>query len=124
MIECLPVIRDKERGKDMGVELLDKTRKINHLLHNNHKIKVVFDDICAVLTDILDSNVIVISRKGKVLGASKNDKIVEIEELLNMKVGSFIDTMLNERLLGVLSTKENVNPVSYTHLTLPTKRIV
>ena len=93
----------------MGVELLDKTRKINHLLHNNHKIKVVFDDICAVLTDILDSNVIVISRKGKVLGASKNDKIVEIEELLNMKVGSFIDTMLNERLLGVLSTKENVN---------------
>ena len=40
----------------MGVQLLDKTRKINKLLHNNNSSKVVFNDICRVLTDILDSN--------------------------------------------------------------------
>ena len=49
----------------MGVQLLDKTRKINKLLHNNSSSKVVFNDICEVLTEILDSNVLVISKKGK-----------------------------------------------------------
>ena len=34
----------------MSVQLLDKTRKINKLLHNNNSSKVVFNDICAVLT--------------------------------------------------------------------------
>ena len=73
----------------MSVQLLDKTRKINKLLHNNNSHKVVFNDICDVLSDILASNVMVISKKGKILG--------------------LIDNMLNERLLLVLSTKENVN---------------
>ena len=75
----------------MGVQLLDKTRKINKLLHNNSSSKVVFNDICEVLTEILNSNVLVISKKGKVLG------------------GKHVDDMLNERLLSILSTKENVN---------------
>ena len=44
----------------MGVQLLDKTRKINKLLHNNSSSKVVFNDICEVLTEILNSNVLVI----------------------------------------------------------------
>ena len=55
----------------MSVQLLDKTRKINKLLHNNNSSKVVFNDICAVLTEILDSNVLVVSKKGKILGVSK-----------------------------------------------------
>ncbi|SDB10600.1 GTP-sensing pleiotropic transcriptional regulator CodY [Eubacterium oxidoreducens] len=93
----------------MSVQLLDKTRKINKLLHNNNKSKVVFNDICAVLTDILNSNILVISKKGKVLGVGKDDKIPQIEELLLGDVGGFIDPLLNERLLGILSTKENVN---------------
>ena len=49
----------------MSVQLLDKTRKINKLLHNNNSHKVVFNDICDVLSDILASNVMVISKKGK-----------------------------------------------------------
>ena len=52
----------------MSVQLLDKTRKINKLLHNNHSHKVVFNDICEVLGEILESNILVISKKGKVLG--------------------------------------------------------
>lgn len=91
-----------------GVQLLDKTRKIGKLLHNNNSSKVVFNDICKVMQDTLQSNVLVISRKGKILGASRREGIV-IEELLGSDVGSFIDPLLNERLLAVLSTKENVN---------------
>lgn len=92
-----------------SVQLLDKTRKIGKLLHNNNSSKVVFNDICKVMREILSSNVLVISRKGKVLGVGKSDGIEAITELIDENVGGFIDSMLNERLLGVLSTKENVN---------------
>lgn len=93
----------------MSVQLLDKTRKINKLLHNNNSSKVVFNDICKVLTEILKSNILVISRKGKVLGTSEQTDMDEIRELIVDEVGGFIDEELNERLLGILSTKENVN---------------
>lgn len=93
----------------MSVQLLDKTRKINKLLHNNNTSKVVFNDICAVLTSILDSNILVISRKGKVLGSGICAGVEELQELLVDEVGGYIDAALNERLLGILSTKENVN---------------
>ena len=93
----------------MSVQLLDKTRKINKLLHNNNSSKVVFNDICKVLSEILLSNILVISKKGKVLGVSICPEVDEIHELIEDKVGGYIDKMLNERLLSVLSTKENVN---------------
>ena len=93
----------------MSVQLLDKTRKINKLLHNNHSTKVVFNDICEVLMETLSSNILVISKKGKVLGISLCPGVEEITELIEDKVGGYVDAALNERLLGVLSTKENVN---------------
>ena len=93
----------------MSVQLLDKTRKINKLLHNNNSHMVVFNDICEVLSEILESNILVISRKGKVLGIKNRPDIAELHELIVDAVGGHIDEMLNERLLSVLSTKENVN---------------
>ena len=93
----------------MSVQLLDKTRKINKLLHNNNSSKVVFTDICEVLTEILASNVLVVSKKAKVHGVSTCEGVPEIHELLQDEVGEHIDPMLNERLLSILSTKENVN---------------
>ena len=92
-----------------SVQLLDKTRKIGRLLHNNNSSKVVFSDICKVIRDIVNSNVLVISKKGKVLGVGNCESVDELKELVEEDVGGFIDPMLNERLLGVLSTKENVN---------------
>jgi transcriptional pleiotropic repressor len=93
----------------MSVQLLDKTRKINQLLHDNSSHKVIFNDICEVMSDILQSNVLVISRKGKVLGIGKHAGTDELHELISDQVGNFVDKMLNERLLSILSTKENVN---------------
>ena len=92
-----------------SVQLLDKTRKIGKLLHNNNSSKVVFNDICKVMREILCSNILVISKKGKVLGVGKFEGVDQIDELISDNVGGFIDNMLNERLLSVLSTKENVN---------------
>ena len=62
----------------MSVQLLDKTRKINKLLHNNHSHRVEFNDICEVLSGILESNILVISQKGKILGAASYSGIDKI----------------------------------------------
>ena len=106
----LCVISNDKRGSTMGsIQLLDKTRKIGKLLHNNNSGKVVFNDICDVLKEILASNVLVISKKGKVLSVGDARGVDSITELIVEQVGGFIDAMLNERLLAVLSTKENVN---------------
>ena len=70
-----------------SVQLLDKTRKIGKLLHNNNSSKVVFNDICKVMREILESNVLVISRKGKVLGVGKSEGIDSITELIDGNVG-------------------------------------
>lgn len=93
----------------MSVQLLDKTRKINKLLHNNTSSVFVFNDICQILSEVLDSNTIVLSKKGKILGISKIEGIACLDELIENQVGMLIDTALNERFLNVLSTMENVN---------------
>ncbi len=64
----------------MSVQLLDKTRKINKLLHNNNSSKVVFNDICEVLTEILDSNILVISKKERYSEAAS---AVELMRFMN-----------------------------------------
>ena len=51
----------------------------------------------------------VISKKGKVLGIGESADVESLKGLLVDNVGSFIDPVLNERLLTILSTKENVN---------------
>lgn len=91
----------------MSIELLDRTRRINRLLHDNRAGKVAFTDICSVLGELLVSDVLVISGKGKILGAyiRKGESLSGIPT----KIGDYLDRKINERLLNVLSTKENVN---------------
>ena len=96
----------------MSVQLLDKTRKINKLLHNNNTQKVIFNDICEVLSETLRSDVLVVSYKGKILGVYHPEDGVQDLSLLGDEVGDYVDEMFNERLLSVLSTKENVNMVT------------
>lgn len=93
----------------MSVRLLDKTRKINKLLQKTGTQRVIFTDICEVMSDILNSNALVLSKKGKLLASFTHADIIGITELLVSELGQFVDSQLNERLLNILSTKENVN---------------
>lgn len=92
----------------MSIQLLDKTRKLNRLLKNAESSEISFSEISKVLKEMLHSNVLVLSKKGKILGISHDKSIHRIEELLGEKRGVRIDGSLNERLLAVLSTRENV----------------
>lgn len=66
----------------MSVQLLNKTRKINELLHNNNSHKVIFNDICKVLSEILLPNILVISKRERVFGVGIYLGADEIEELI------------------------------------------
>lgn len=92
----------------MSIQLLDKTRKLNRLLKNAETSEISFSEISKVLKEMLHSNVLVLSKKGKILGISHDQDIHRIEELLGDHRGVRIDESLNERLLAVLSTRENV----------------
>ena len=92
----------------MSIQLLDKTRKLNRLLKNAESSEISFSEISKVLKEMLHSNVLVLSKKGKILGISHEKSMERIEELLGDSRGVRIDASLNERLLAVLSTRENV----------------
>ncbi len=93
----------------MSLPLLDRTRRIANLLQNNSGTKVVFSDICSVLSDVLCANVLMISRKGKVLGLAMDESLPCLDRLVKHEVGSYADETFNERLLAILSTKENAS---------------
>lgn len=52
----------------MSKELLARIRRMNWIFQESGTGKFSFDDLCAVLSDLLDSNVYITSRTGKVLG--------------------------------------------------------
>ncbi len=91
------------------VILLDKTRKLSRLLHDNRENKVAFNDICDVLNDVLGADVFVVSKKGKILGLSDQKDGFLIEEFSDTRVGTFLPDEINDRFLEVLSTRENIN---------------
>lgn len=93
----------------MSVELLDRTRKINKLLQKTGTQRVIFSDICKVMSEILESTVLVLSKKGKMLAKYEVESVDSIQDLLLTDESGCIDKMLNERLLNILSTKENIN---------------
>lgn len=92
-----------------SVQLLDDTRKINRILHKKNNGKVMFSDICDAMKGVLNSNVLVLSKKGKILGMGNIGEIEPLSELGFSSVSDFIDDKLNLRLTDILSTKENVN---------------
>lgn len=105
----------------MSIELLDKTRSINYLLQSKLSgDRIIFNDLCNILCEDFEANVLVISKKGKVLGVAiynnedkPADKIPDeansLVRLIPHETGKFIDKYLNQRLNNILSTKENVN---------------
>ncbi|MEG2353262.1 MAG: GTP-sensing pleiotropic transcriptional regulator CodY [Clostridium sp.] len=50
------------------MSLLDKTRMLNKILQKTGNEPVAFTDICTLLSEVLNCNVYIISRRGKVLG--------------------------------------------------------
>jgi len=104
------MMRNKEDkgGLKMLVELLEKTRRLNAVLQMTDKEAVSFSDLCGILSSLLDSNVYVISKKGKVLGLKlliKSDSPIIIDPETGTEK---FPKEYNDELLRVNETKVNI----------------
>ncbi|KXG75739.1 GTP-sensing pleiotropic transcriptional regulator CodY [Thermotalea metallivorans] len=92
----------------MASTLLEKTRRLNRILQQSGNEPVSFAEICKTLSEILDSNVYVASKKGKVLGVSLADAS-DCPIIVDPDTGEnkFPDEY-NEELLKITETKYNI----------------
>lgn len=92
----------------MDSTLLNKTRRLNKILQQSGDTPVSFPELCRTLSDILDANVYVSNRRGKVLGISLSDasdaSIIEDEETQEMR---FPDEY-NQELIKITATRYNI----------------
>lgn len=107
----LPVYRfyDEIQVQHMSVQLLDRIRKVNRLLHNNAGYKISVDEVCGLLGRLLLSDVLLINAGGTLIGIHKEEGVPQIEAFKMLRPGDALDGDMNERFISVLSTKENVN---------------
>jgi len=93
------------------MSLLKKTRMLNKILQKSGAEPVVFSDICKLLSEVLESDVYVTSRRGKILGYNFSSgfecdimkKIVSVDKRFPEKY--------NNKLLGIDETRPNLNNI-------------
>ncbi|MEG2018436.1 MAG: GTP-sensing pleiotropic transcriptional regulator CodY [Clostridium sp.] len=90
------------------VSLLEKTRRLNKILQKSGSEPVVFTDICELLSDVLECNVYVISRKGKVLGYNLSYGFECEKVKVHVEDNKRFPDDYNSRLLNVDETRANV----------------
>ncbi len=91
----------------MESNILVKMRKLNRILQTSAATQLSFKDLCHTMMNILDSNVYVVSKRGKILGAS----LIEQEDsaVVNTESGEqFYDQEEQEKLLKINDTLFNV----------------
>ena len=52
----------------MSLDLLEKIRKLNWVLQESTSGVFSFNDLCSILSDLEDSNVYILNKRGKVVG--------------------------------------------------------
>lgn len=88
--------------------LLNKTRMLNKILQKSGAEPVVFDDICSLLSEILQSNVYIISRKGKILGYNLSTGF-ECDNLRNIVIDNMkFPDVYNNRIMSTNETRDNL----------------
>jgi len=96
----------------MGETLLQKTRKLNRILQDTGSKPVSFSELSRALSDILEANVYIASRKGRVLGFSLLEgfecSIIENEVVEERR----FPKKYNEELLKISETRENVKEIA------------
>ncbi|MGL4991111.1 MAG: GTP-sensing pleiotropic transcriptional regulator CodY [Sarcina sp.] len=87
--------------------LLEKTRKLNKILQKSAIDIVVFEDICNILSKVLECNVYLVERKGIILGYSCSEKFECDVMRQTITYNKRFPQSYNKRLLAVKSTLAN-----------------
>src|SRR5690625_144333 len=90
------------------MSLLERTRKINALLQKTADKPVNFNDIARTLTEVINGNVFVVSRKGKLLGLAINQEIENERIQAMLEAKRFPDEYIDQ-LLNLTETTANID---------------
>lgn len=91
------------------MSLLTKTRTLNRLLQKVAGQSVNFKEMAEVLRDILNANVYVISRKGKILGSGMNNAFISTNFQQLIEGDKRIPDSSNKLLLEMKETISNID---------------
>ncbi|KAF5073797.1 GTP-sensing transcriptional pleiotropic repressor CodY [anaerobic digester metagenome] len=91
------------------MSLLQKTRRLNKIQQRSGYEQIQFDEVCKILSEELDCNVYVISRKGKILGHDHALAFTPVESYKNLLRELQVPDDYNEKLLSVNETLTNLD---------------
>ncbi|WP_108669698.1 GTP-sensing pleiotropic transcriptional regulator CodY [Peribacillus acanthi] len=105
------------------MNLLAKTRKINSMLQNAAGKPVNFKEMSQSLSDVIESNVFVVSRRGKLLGFAINQQI-ENERMKKMLEDRQFPEGYTKNLFNIQETSSNLDVESeYTAFPVENKEL-
>ena len=87
--------------------LLQKTRDINKLIQSHQGVKVDFKEVSEKVSGVLECNVFIVSRKGKLLGYGINQKI-ENDRIVEMLEARRFPEEYVEKIMKINETQENI----------------
>ena len=90
------------------MSLLHRTRRINSLLQKSAGNPVDFNDMAKTLTEVLNSNVYILSKKGKLLGVAVHQE-VENDRMKKMLEERRFPEYYTEEMLKFNATTENID---------------
>ncbi|WAA13610.1 GTP-sensing pleiotropic transcriptional regulator CodY [Fervidibacillus halotolerans] len=105
------------------MELLARTRKINAMLQNAGGKPVNFKEMSEILRDVIDANVFIVSRRGKLLGFSIVQQI-ENERMKKMLEDRQFPEDYTKNLFNITDTTANIDVNSeYTAFPVENKEL-
>lgn len=90
------------------MSLLSKTRELNTLLQKHKGIAVDFKDVARKISEVTVTNVFIVSRRGKILGASLNE-LLKNSRINQMLEDRHITSEYTEKLMDVKQTESNID---------------
>ncbi|NCU17708.1 GTP-sensing pleiotropic transcriptional regulator CodY [Pallidibacillus pasinlerensis] len=93
------------------MDLLSKTRKINALLQSTGARPVNFEEMADTLSEVIDANVYVVSRKGKLLGLEVPQRI-ESEKMSKLFEEKQFSEQYTNNLFNIRETTANIDAKS------------
>ncbi|MFR7990763.1 MAG: GTP-sensing pleiotropic transcriptional regulator CodY [Anaerovoracaceae bacterium] len=92
----------------MSESLLTKIRKLNWVLMENTAGYISFDELCNIMSELLNSNIYIMNKRGKVL-AARYEPGEEAPLVLDEESGKIeLPQIYNEKFLKVEETKSNL----------------
>ncbi|WP_163536789.1 GTP-sensing pleiotropic transcriptional regulator CodY [Gracilibacillus sp. YIM 98692] len=88
--------------------LLEKTREINAMLQTTKGKSVDFKDMSQTLRDVIEANIFIVSRKGKLLGFAINQQI-ENDRMKQMLEERRFPETYTQNLFNITSTTTNLD---------------